>query len=153
MIKVLTLATTLLFATSALAQSDNSVFKLRTTVEDVYGVQDVENGDYSSGIRKLNAQLARTSIASMQAPLHTNLCVAHIATGNLEAAQTHCEKAVEQSGNKSIALNNLAVLNCLESKATLCVENFERSVSANKFNRFSTSNLTLANTRLQITKN
>ena len=153
MTKLLTLAATLLFATTALAQTNHNVYKLRTTVEDVYGVQEIENGNYTDGIRKLNAQLARTSVMTKQAPLHTNLCVAHIATGNLKAAQPHCAKAVDQSGNKSIALNNLAVLNCLENKATLCVENFERSVAANKFNRFSSNNLTLANTRLQISKN
>ncbi|WP_420933843.1 tetratricopeptide repeat protein [Alteromonas sp. A081] len=151
MTKILTLAATLLFATTALAQTNN-IYKLRTTLEDVYGVQEVENGNYSDGIRKLNAQLARTTVMTKQAPLHTNLCVAHIATGNLEAAQSHCEKAVNQSGNKSIALNNLAVLNCLQNKATLCVENFERSVAANKLNRFSSNNLTLASTRLQISK-
>ena len=92
------------------------VLSMKTSIEDINGVRDVEAGNYQAGIRKLDAVLAKTSVTGNRLPILTNLCVAHVATGNLEQAESYCNQAVQISNKttNTIALNNRAVLRYLQ---------------------------------------
>lgn len=92
------------------------VLSMKTSIEDVNGVRDVEAGNYQAGIRKLDAMLAKTSVTGNRLPILTNLCVAHVATGDLERADSYCNLAVQISNKTThtIALNNRAVLRYLQ---------------------------------------
>ncbi|GGW93560.1 hypothetical protein [Alteromonas halophila] len=103
------------------------VLSMKTSIEDVNGVRDVEAGNYQTGIRKLEAALAKTSVTGNRLPILTNLCVAHVATGDLEQANRYCNDAVQHSNKltSTIALNNRAVLHYLNDDLVAAAADLE----------------------------
>lgn len=107
-------ATFALSATTVVAQP---ALTLKTSPQDVNGVREVEAGNYDKGIAKLKAVLSRTTVSGNRTPLLQNLCVAYIATGQLEAASEVCNEATHTDNevSKAIAYNNRAVLHYMKN--------------------------------------
>lgn len=108
--------------------------KLKTSAQDVNGVREIESGNYEKGIRKTLAALNLSSVSSLRAPLLNNLCVAHIASGNMTIARQSCDDAVRAAQSSAIAYNNRAVLNCLTSQPQACKADLEKAKQLNTRN-------------------
>ncbi len=124
-----------LTASNAMAEDyKGQTLKLKTSVQDVNGVREIESGDYANGIRKTLAALNLSSVTSLRAPLLNNLCVAHIASGNMSTAKQSCNDAVNSAQGSAIAYNNRAVLNCLTSQPQACKADLEKAKQLNARN-------------------
>ena len=111
-LSTVTLSASLLLALSSAATvaTASEPMQLRTDRTEVRGTHEVESGNYQAGIQKLQATLLRTSKAQGRAPILNNLCVAYIATQDLDNAFDYCEQAVQNGRNLSVAYNNRGVL-------------------------------------------
>lgn len=107
--------------------ADAPALKLKTSAEEVNGVREIEAGDYVAGIRKTLAALHMSSAPSRRAPLLNNLCVAHIATGNLTTARQSCNDAVASAATSAMAYNNRAVYYCMTGDADACRADLEKA--------------------------
>ncbi|MBD3586248.1 hypothetical protein HHX48_10905 [Salinimonas sp. HHU 13199] len=128
---------------SALASAGHSSLQLKTSVEDVNGVREIESGNYESGIRKTHAALAKTSVGSRRAPLLNNLCVAHIASGDTASAESVCDQAVDTANNKAIALNNRAILKCTSGEPAGCHQDLKQANALASHNHLISKNFAL----------
>ncbi len=149
--QVRTFAAILLMAliTSGGAHASGTL-QLKTSIEDVNGVRDIEAGKYPAGIRKLQALLNKTSVAGNRRPLLTNLCVAYIATEQLNEAQRICDEAIHKGTSRAsiIALNNRAVLHYLRGNVALAMADLQTAREAERFTHLiaQNSNIIAGNT-------
>lgn len=117
-----------LIASNAMAETfQHHAFKLKTSIQEVNGVREIESGDYENGIRRTLAALNLSSVMSLRAPLLNNLCVAHIASGNMSTAKQSCNDAVTAAQSSAIAYNNRAVFHCLTSQPVACKADLEKA--------------------------
>ncbi|MCU7555355.1 hypothetical protein OCL06_12230 [Alteromonas sp. ASW11-19] len=137
---ILSIVTAIILPVAAHA-ADGPALKLKTSIEDVNGVREIEAGEYVAGIRKTLAALNMSSAPSRRAPLLNNLCVAHIATGNLSTAQQSCNDAVASAAGSAIAYNNRAVYYCLADRADACHADLEKAQQLSKEHRLIRQNL------------
>ena len=141
-------------ASNAVAETyQGQSLKLKTSVQDVNGVREIESGDYEKGIRKTLAALNLSSVTSLRAPLLNNLCVAHIASGNMTTAKQSCDDAVSAAHGSAIAYNNRAVLNCLTSQPQACKADLERAKQLNARNPLIEHNLEAASEQNLLARN
>lgn len=119
------------------------VLSMKTSIEDVNGVRDVEAGHYQAGIRKLEALLAKTSVTGNRLPILNNLCVAHVATGQLDRADRYCNEAVQTSNKTThtIALNNRAVLRYLQDDPVAAAADLETAKQNARLTQLINSNI------------
>ncbi|WP_018983621.1 tetratricopeptide repeat protein [Salinimonas chungwhensis] len=146
------LAATALVAPLSMAATSEPALQLKTSVEDVNGVREIESGNFADGIRKTLAALEVTTVDSRRAPLLNNLCVAQVASGNISAAEKACESAVETASNKAIALNNRAILNCLNGATSACQKDLKQASIIANHNRLITNNFNLVNQKNLLVK-
>ena len=130
-------------APGALASAAETSLQLKTSVEDVNGVREIESGNYNAGIRKTEAALAKTTIDSRRAPLLNNLCVAHVASGNVASAASACDQAVKTANNKAIALNNRAIFKCANGEPAACHQDLKQANDLASHNRLISKNFAL----------
>lgn len=91
------------------ANVNTSSLQLKTSIQEVNGVREIEAGDYTRGIAKTKANLSKVTVTSLRAPLLNNLCVAYIAQQDFQNAKQACDESVATGQNSDIALNNRAV--------------------------------------------
>ncbi|AWL11997.1 hypothetical protein HMF8227_01522 [Saliniradius amylolyticus] len=155
LIKITAIAAITLAAFTASGSPSGSL-ELKTSYADVYGVRDVEAGNYQTGVQKLSQFKAKTSHRGELADINTNLCVAYISQGDLQQATTTCSEAVKMytsKREKSIAYNNLAVLSYLQGDAKASVENLEMAAYLNPHNDITARNLERVLARSQFASN
>ena len=102
--------------------------QLKTSNREVYGTREVESGDYAAGIEKLEVALARTVTRHNRAPILNNLCVAYVATRDMESAGTYCQLAVENGRNLDLAYNNRGVMNYVAGNIEASMQDFDLAV-------------------------
>ncbi len=114
--KSLTPATLLLVSFAPLSNastgSESIVAKnlsVKTSIKEVNGVREIENGNFAKGIRKSEAALNRASTSTLRKPLLDNLCAANLAIGDLSSAEKYCNEAVKTGPESAISYNNRAV--------------------------------------------
>lgn len=138
MFKKAAIATVCLSAAFSATASQSSAIdnlQLKTSVEDVNGVREIETGDYQHGITRTLAALEKTTVPALRAPLLNNLCVAHIALGQSEEAEAACNEAVNAGSRNALAFNNRAILNYLRNDSKACVEDMEKAQALGRYNR------------------
>lgn len=146
---------TLLTLPSALAAASDhlAAMQLKTSVEDVNGVRDIEAGDYQTGIRKTQAALNLLSVSSQRAPLLTNLCVAHIAEQSFADAKVACDASVEARPGDAIALNNRAVLHYLTGDFKASRDDLESAAEGIRYQNVIASNMQVLDQKDLVAKN
>ena len=122
-----------------------SGLQLKTDDREVYGTREVEAGEYAAGIAKLEIALQRTGARVEKSPILNNLCVAYVATGELEKADTHCRMAVDTGYNLSLAYNNRGVMNYVAGDIEASIRDFDLSVKLGYGYGVATENLALVN--------
>lgn len=143
------------FAAGAVAGSQVSVesFHLKTSMRDVNGVREIEQGHFVEGIARSKAALARTTVSVNRLPLVNNLCVAYVAVGELTNAKPHCNEAVDSSNNDVFALNNRAVMHCMAEDTPACIADLTLANERTTKQRIVSQNLALAKQRDLLSKN
>jgi hypothetical protein len=99
--------------------------QLRTADREVYGTREIESGDYAAGIKKLELALERTVTRPGRAAILTNLCVAYVATQDLQSAGTYCQLAVDNGYDLDLAYNNRGVMNYIAGDVEAGIQDFE----------------------------
>ena len=99
--------------------------QLKTSDREVYGTREIESGDYAAGIEKLELALERTVTRRGKAPILNNLCVAYVATRDLESANTYCQMAVDNGYNLDLAYNNRGVMNYSAGNVEASIRDFD----------------------------
>jgi tetratricopeptide (TPR) repeat protein len=95
---------------SATELASSTKLRLKTSVTEVNGVREIENGNFEKGIRKSLASLNKSSATPLRKSLLDNLCVAHIALNDLQQAEQYCNSAVSLGKPSAISYNNRAVM-------------------------------------------
>ncbi len=85
--------------------------QLKTADREVRGTREIESGNYAVGIEKLETALSQTATRQDRAPILINLCVAYVATRDLDRADSYCQMAVDNGYNLDLAYNNRGVMN------------------------------------------
>jgi ABC-type proline/glycine betaine transport system substrate-binding protein len=100
------MAATLLVASAAHADSESGKLKLAAYMDAASGEQLLA-GNYTAVIAKLAPHASEYSSDSVAAS--TNLCVAYVATGQLDAARIACDEAIKaaqlDSGTERMTLS------------------------------------------------
>ncbi|MDM3871402.1 hypothetical protein QSV34_08545 [Porticoccus sp. W117] len=120
--------------------------QLRTSDREVHGTREVEAGNYDAGIAKLHKALENTGSSLRRAPILNNLCVAYVASGQLENAQAYCDLAVESGFEQSVAHNNRGVLNFVLGNFDASVKDLETATKVGSQKLYVERNLDLAKT-------
>ena len=143
------------FAAGAMASGEIATesFQLKTSIKDVNGVREIEQGNYAEGIARTKAALARTTVSVSRLPLVNNLCVAYVAVGDLQNAKPYCDEAVAINANDVYALNNRAVMNCLADNTPACIADLTLANDRKTKQRIVAQNLELAKSRDLLSKN
>jgi len=127
------------------AKIDNTVSKLsvKTSVQDVNGVREIEAGNYAAGIRKSEAALAKVTVNHLRKPLLDNLCVAHLALENKEKASLYCNKAVDTGQPSAISFNNRAVMHYMNGDIEASLVDLEQAQALGSFSKLVKANINL----------
>lgn len=115
----------------ALASMYPTTMLLKTSIEEVNGVRDIEAGAYQKGIDKTTAALSKLTVASQRAPLLNNLCVAYLAVEQYQLADEACNSAVNANQNNPISLNNRAVYHYLTGNITASLADLKLAAEGN----------------------
>ncbi|MFK8054188.1 MAG: hypothetical protein AB8F65_14565 [Woeseiaceae bacterium] len=124
-------------------ETDSSAF-IMSAVEDAAGGKQIMAGEYEAAADDIRKDGRQRYDAFARA---TNLCVSLTLSDKLDAAESHCESAVQQSRHpnhvykvgadgrpnpslsRAIALSNLGVLRALTGDLTAAQRHFERAAS------------------------
>lgn len=130
-----TLCVTAAFNASASQSNSLANLQLKTSVQEVNGVREIEQGEYQRGIAKSQAALEKTTVPGLRAPILNNICVAQIALGETNQAKATCDAAVAAGGKNALAFNNRAILNYIQNDKKACVEDMQRAQALGRYNR------------------
>lgn len=108
------------------ATADTAI-ELRTADMEVPGAREVEAGEYRAGIAKLERALSRPNHAFGRAPALINLCVAFVATGELDRAAKACDAAVANGASLELAYNNRAALHILRGDSQAAMADLRKA--------------------------
>jgi Flp pilus assembly protein TadD len=120
-----------------------SGLQLKTDDREVYGTREIEAGEYAAGIAKLEIALQRAGPRMRKSPILNNLCVAYVATGELEKADIYCQMAVDTGYNQRLAYNNRGVMNYAAGDIEASIRDFDLSVKLGYGYGVATKNLAL----------
>lgn len=129
------LASIVLVPVNAFASTDLLSLQLKTSIQEVNGVREIEAGDYQTGIRKTEAYLNKLKVMSLRAPYLNNLCVAYIAQEDFDKAPGVCDESVKANRESAIALNNRAVLHYLQGNVLASRADMTKAVETASQNR------------------
>ena len=129
------LASIVLIPVNAFASTDLPSLQLKTSIQEVNGVREIEAGDYQTGIRKTEAYLNKLKVMSVRAPYLNNLCVAYIAQEDFDKAPGVCDESVKANRESAIALNNRAVLHYLQGNMLASRADMTKAVETASQNR------------------
>lgn len=130
-----------------------SKLMIKTSVAEVIGVREIESGEFAQGIRKSKAALAKTSIASLRKPFLDNLCVAYLATDNMQLANEYCNAAVNTGKASVISYNNRAMMHYVSSNLEESLEDLDAAGRFSNFQKMVGSNLMIVNQQNMLSKN
>lgn len=147
------LASIVLIPVNAFASSDLSSLQLKTSIQEVNGVREIEAGDYQTGIRKTEAYLNKLKVMSVRAPYLNNLCVAYIAQEDFDKAPGVCDESVKANRESAIALNNRAVLHYLKGNVVASRADMTKAVETANQNRVIKHNQQIIGTNDLMAKN
>ncbi|MFT5815728.1 MAG: hypothetical protein ACI9VT_003502 [Psychroserpens sp.] len=125
---------------------------VKTSVAEVIGVREIESGKLQQGIRKSKAALAKTSTVSLRKPLLDNLCVAHLATNNMEQANQYCQAAVNTGKASAISYNNRAVMHYVSGDIEASLEDLDAASNFSRFQHMVADNLKIVNQKHMLSK-
>lgn len=116
---------------------------------DLHGVEDIENGRYEAGIRKLSKRVdGRRQPNSTRVPALIDLCAAYTMTQQHEQAQEACDQAVESGWYSGHAYNNRGAYNISIGNYEAAIEDFELALEGRGADRVARSNLKQARAKL-----
>lgn len=119
-----------------------SRFELVTHPADVYGANDVANGEIEKGIQRLNKMLGSDRQAhSVRVPILIDLCVAYTMLKDFDAATEACDAAVETGWFAGLAYNNRGVLNVAKGDYQAAQSDFESAISKRGADKLARRNL------------
>jgi tetratricopeptide (TPR) repeat protein len=142
--------TILAAATAGMALGANAdPFELTTHTSDLWGVRQIESGEYQAGIERLERQLGTNPlVSSAQAPVLIDLCAGYVMANELEKAAQVCDKAAGSKWYGSMAYNNRGVLNIARGRYEAAIHDFENAVEAGGSRVVASRNLARAQHRL-----
>jgi tetratricopeptide (TPR) repeat protein len=142
--------TILAAATAGMALGANAdPFELTTHTSDLWGVRQIESGEYQAGIERLERQLGTNPlVSSMQAPVLIDLCAGYVMANELEKAARVCNKAAGSKWYSSMAYNNRGVLNIARGRYEEAIRDFENALEAGGSRVVASRNLARAQHRL-----
>jgi Flp pilus assembly protein TadD len=125
-------------------------FEMRMHDADINGSYDIEDGDYSQGIRKLEKILARSHGGGnlRKVAVLSDLCVAYTMIRELEQASQYCDEAVTIGRSSGLAFNNRGVLNIARGDYLAAVTDFQRATEERGGGRIASRNLNRATDRV-----
>jgi tetratricopeptide (TPR) repeat protein len=126
---------------------------VKTSVAEVIGVREIESGKFEQGIRKSQAGLAKTSIASLRKPLLDNLCVAYLAIEDMQQANEYCNAAVNTGKASVISYNNRAMMHYVLGNFEASLEDLDAASRFSNFQKMVVSNLMIVNKQNMLSKN
>lgn len=100
-------------------------FPFRTAYEDVPGAKEIESGNLSAGIRRLEQALVGDDAAN-RAELLSTLCAAYTLDQSFEQAGRICNAAVDAGGSE-LAYNNRGVYRVMTGDWRGARKDFERA--------------------------
>lgn len=105
----------------------STAIELKTADREIPGTREIEAGNYAAGIAKLERALNRPNHSVGRAPALINLCVAFVATQQLERAARYCDAAVANGISLELAYNNRAVLKLVRGDLQAAVADLEKA--------------------------
>ncbi|MFT4937412.1 MAG: tetratricopeptide (TPR) repeat protein [Paraglaciecola sp.] len=138
---------------SATNLTADSRLMVKTSVDEVIGVREIEAGKFKQGIRKSKAGLAKTSTASIRKPLLDNLCVAHLAIKDMEQANQYCQTAINTGKASAISYNNRAVMHYVLGNIEASLEDLDAASKFGNFQNMVGSNLRIINQQDMLSNN
>lgn len=129
--------------------SASEPFEMKMHDADIYGSRDVEAGNYSQGIQKLESLLARGSMASSRKiAVLSDLCVAYTMVRELEKASEVCDQAVAIGWSSGLALNNRGVFNIARGDYQAAIADFQEATGERGGGLIASRNLDRATDRV-----
>ena len=102
--------------------------QLRTDDHEVSGTREIESGKFVAGIEKLEIALEHAVTHRKKAAILNNLCVAYVATSDLDTANTYCQLAVDNGYNLDLAYNNRGVMSTVAGNVEAGIHDFNLAV-------------------------
>lgn len=127
----------------------STALELQTAKQEVPGTRDVEAGNFSAGIVKLERAVSRANHALDRAPALVNLCVALTASENFERATDVCNAAVDNGVSLDLAYNNRAVLRFMQGDEQGALADLEKAALLKPGAKVVKRNLDRARMRVQ----
>jgi tetratricopeptide (TPR) repeat protein len=138
---------------SATNVASGSRLLVKTSVAEVIGVREIEEGKFEQGIRKSKAGLAKTSIASLRKPLLDNLCVAYLAIEDMQQANEYCNAAVNTGKASVISYNNRAIMHYVLGNVDASLEDLDAAKTFSNFQNMVARNQMIVNQQNILSKN
>jgi tetratricopeptide (TPR) repeat protein len=138
---------------SATDVASGSRLLVKTSVAEVIGVREIEEGKFEQGIRKSKAGLAKTSIASLRKPLLDNLCVAYLAIEDMQQANEYCNAAVNTGKASVISYNNRAIMHYVLGNVDASLEDLDAAKTFSNFQNMVARNQMIVNQQNILSKN
>ena len=107
-------------------------FEARMAAENVPGSAQIRQGNLDQGIKQL-LQARKWGKHFPPGAVATNLCVAYIAKGDAESAESWCDRAVEENRHTGAARNNRGVLRAIRGNYESAVEDFREATRSRNY--------------------
>lgn len=109
---------------------------------DVVGARDIETGNYSKGVERLEARLHNGAIShSARTPIVIDLCAGYTMLEDFEAAEKICDDAVERGWSKGLALNNRGALHVARGDYESAIRDFQAAIDSHGADSIARRNL------------
>ena len=123
--------------------------EIRVHAAEVDGARDIEAGNYTQGIERLLARLAKNPVShTVRTPIIIDLCAAYTMAESYSAATTFCDQAVAGGWSTGLALNNRGALNVAKGDYESAIRDFEAAIAASGADRIARENLDRIETKV-----
>lgn len=104
-------------------------WELRVADTNVPGTSEIESGKIDKAIRISEAHLPH-AMREQKVAVLTNLCIAYIHQANFIRATDYCNRATQQSNERSVSFNNRAMLKVVKGDLAGAAEDLTIAISA-----------------------
>ena len=135
------LAITTLFGFCAAVAHAEQAFEMMTHPAEVYGVQNIVNGEVNKGVERLETRLGSDhQPQSVRAPVLIDLCVGYTMLKDFEKASEACNQAVDIGWYSGMAYNNRGVLKIAQGDYEAAIKDFSRAIEKSGADRIAGRN-------------
>ena len=147
MLRYLAIAT--LFGICSVTAHAEKAFELITHPAEIYGVDNIANGEVTKGVERLETRLGSDrQPQSKRAPVLIDLCVGYTMLKDFEQASQACDQAVEIGWYSGLAYNNRGVLKITQGDYEGAIRDFSSAIEKSGADRVAERNMEHAVERL-----